>query len=278
MSNRKWSNGRSFHLFLGRLFLRAGNFLRAMAIMVMKPNDLIHFTRAMYQQPDAIAEWGNWSTVSSGLKTDEQQLYERLPLKQGRLLVLGLGGGREAIYFAKQGYTVSGIDYVPELVKIAEDHAREQGIALEGMVQDINELALAADHYDVIWFTRAIYSTLPTRYRRVQMLLRVREAMRPNGCIACQFYWDPGKLPDKKALRIRRLIAMLTCGNLAYEPGDTLWGGIEFSHAFTHEKEIRSEFAEADLIVENLSYSEISPRGTAILRKKQQPNKKVSAG
>lgn len=82
-----------FHLFLGRLFLRAGSFLRSLAIMVMRPEDLIRFARETYQDPAVIAAWGNQEMVDSGLKIDEQELFDELYQKKGRLLLLGLGGG-----------------------------------------------------------------------------------------------------------------------------------------------------------------------------------------
>ena len=257
----------SFHLFLGCLFLRVGSFLRSMAIMVMRPDDLIRFSRDTYQDPTIIAGWSSQEMVDSGLKIDEQELFEWLPQKEGRLLVVGLGGGREALFFARKGYNVTGVDYIPELVKIADQHARRVGVTLEGITADINKLALQPLHYDVVWFTRPLYSTFPTRKRRIQLLQHLAEAMQPSGCIACQFHYDPGAHPGKRKLRIQRLVAALTLGNIAYEPGDMLWGGIEFSHAFGSEQEITSEFAEAKLQIHKLHFSEYSPRGWAILRK-----------
>jgi len=261
----------SFHLFLGRLFLRAGSFLRSLAIMVMRPEDLIRFARETYQDPAVIAAWGNQEMVDSGLKIDEQELFDELYQKKGRLLLLGLGGGREALFFARQGYKVTGVDYIPELVKIADQHARRQGVALEGITADINNLALQPLHYDVVWFTRPLYSTFPTRKRRIKLLQHLAEAMQPSGCIACQFHFDPGAHPGKSKLRLRRLVAALTLGNFSYEPGDMLWGGIEFSHAFGSEQEVASEFAEAKLEIHKLHFSAYSPRGWAILRKQIYP-------
>ena len=44
----------SLHFFLGRQFLNVGAFLRSIAIMVMKPDDLVRFTRETYRQSGSV--------------------------------------------------------------------------------------------------------------------------------------------------------------------------------------------------------------------------------
>ena len=58
-------------------------------------------------------------------------------------------------------------------------------------------------------------------------------------------------------------------GNLSYEPGDMLWGGVEFIHGFLSEAELRSEFAEGGFDITHLELpsAERGTRGGAVLRK-----------
>ncbi len=263
----------SAHLFLGRLFLRAGAFLRSMAIMTMRPDDLIRLSRDMYRQPGDVAEWAGDSLVGAGLMEYEKALLGRLPASGGRLLLLGVGGGREVVPLAEAGFSVTGVDFVPELVDAAKRYAAARGFKMEGLVQDLSDLKLPRSHFDAVWFSRSMYSVVPTRKRRVDMLGRIREALRPGGQVVCQFHWDPATKPGRKGLVIRRAIACLTLGNFSYEPGDRLWGGAEFVHAFFSENDVRSEFGAAGFDVKHFELFDGWFAGGAILQ--HQPDERT---
>ena len=66
--------------------------------MVMRPGDLIAFSRQTYTKPEAVEIWGRDDLIGSGLAPDERDLLKRIPLSNGRLLLLGVGGGREAAH------------------------------------------------------------------------------------------------------------------------------------------------------------------------------------
>ena len=66
---------------------------------------------------------------------------------------------------------------------------------------------------------------------------------------------------------IRKVISLLTIGNLQYEKGDILRHNIEFIHAFSSEKDLRSEFEGAHFRVEHLQIPEEHMRGGAVLMK-----------
>jgi hypothetical protein len=95
---------------LGKFFIQLGRFIESLAVVVMRPADLVEFNRLTYASPSTISAWGEDSTVAAGLSTGEQDLLAHLPIKQGRLLLLGLGGGRDAIALAKMGFEVVGVD------------------------------------------------------------------------------------------------------------------------------------------------------------------------
>ena len=53
-----------------------------------------------------------------GLNDDEQKLLAELPEATGKnLLLLGVGGGREAIPLAGMGFRVTGVDYAAAMVE-----------------------------------------------------------------------------------------------------------------------------------------------------------------
>jgi SAM-dependent methyltransferase len=147
------------------------------------------------------------------------------------------------------GFQVTGIDFVDALVEKAKENAICHGVGIEGMVQEISRLTVRKSAYDVVWLSRAMYSCVPTRRRRVEMVRRIVKALKPGGYFLCQFHREARFNPSKKGLFIRRLIAILSLGNREYEPGDTLWYNIEFLHAFSSEDEVRSELEEGGLQV-----------------------------
>lgn len=229
---------------LGKLLLKIGAFLQTLPVVVMKPDDLIEFSRQTYSRPQNIEAWAEDTLVDSGLSTEENNILERVPHRSGNLLLLGVGGGREAIPLAKQGFNIHGIDFVDELVAQAVANAKKRGVEIQCFCQEISQLLIPAEYYDVIWISRAMYSSIPTRKRRVEMLRKINEGLKPRGCLVCQFRVDQRVIPTKKGIMLRRIIAAITFGNLKYEPGDILWQNVEFIHAFPSEFSIQSELDE----------------------------------
>jgi SAM-dependent methyltransferase len=226
------------------MLIRLGAVIQSLPVVVMKADDLIEFSRQTYARPDDVEGWAEDSLVDSGLTADELALVEDLPIKKGSLLLLGVGGGREAIPLARMGFRVTGVDFVEAMVERAKQNAVKRGLEIDGMVQEISSLDIQPDTYDVVWLSKAMYSCVPTRRRRIEMVNRIVNCLKPGGIFLCQFHRDTRYNPSNKGILFRRLIARLTLGNLEYEPGDTLLYHIEFIHAFSSEEEVRSELEE----------------------------------
>ena len=240
----------NIRIAFGHLLIRLGAFLQSLPVNVMKPDDLIEFSRRTYAKPDDVESWAEDELVDAGLNKDERALLELLPLRAGRLLLLGVGGGREAIPLAQAGFRVTGVDFVPAMVARAIENADKRGVAIEGLVQEISALDVPAGAYDLVWISRAMYSCVPTRARRVAMLRKIAQALKPGGYLVCQYHHETRYHPSPRKLFLRRLVGILTLGNTRYEPGDTLWFNIEFVHAFSSEQEVRSELEEGGLVVD----------------------------
>jgi len=241
--------------------------IESLALMVLRPDDLVEFGRQMYMRPHNVTAWSRDDLVQPGLNLDEQILLDKLPLKQGRLLLLGAGGGREAIPLAQAGFAVTGVDFVPEMIEQAKANAEKAGVRLEGLVQEISRLDVPSESYDVVWLSAAMYSCVPTRQRRIAMLKRIHGALRSGGYFLCQFHWGGGEPLSRRGEWLKRAFAWLTLGNLTWEPGDMLWGNVEFIHGFQSEAELLAEFIAGGFAVVDLRVHEHIPRGEAILRR-----------
>ena len=74
---------------IARFLIRFGRFIQSLAIMVMRTDDLIEFSRQTYAIPEAVKIWGRDDLVDAGLTPDEIDMLDRVPLSHGRLLLLG---------------------------------------------------------------------------------------------------------------------------------------------------------------------------------------------
>jgi 2-polyprenyl-3-methyl-5-hydroxy-6-metoxy-1,4-benzoquinol methylase len=245
---------------VARFLIRLGTFIKSMSIRVMRPDDLIEFGRQSYARPNTVNCLSSEEVTSRGLDLFETGLLEKVPVKKGRLLLLGVGGGREAVSLAHLGFAVTGVDFIPELVEKAKENAAKKGVMIEGLVQEISQLEVPPGSYDLVWLSNFMYSAIPTRRRRVQMLRRIHQALTPSGHFICSFQWGPPYRYSPAAEFVRKVFAFLTLGNLWFEPGD-VHTGLEFFHVFSSEAELISEFDEGGLTVMTLQIPEGWKRG-----------------
>jgi len=233
-----------------RFLLGLGTFIQSLPVVVMNPDDLIEFSRRSYEKPGDVDSWAEDPFVDSGLTEDEKALIDAAPTRSGKLLLLGAGGGREAIPFTQMGFEVTGVDFIPGSVERLIENGRKRGLTIHGLTQEISQLSVSKDNYDIVWISRDMYSCIPNRSRRVAMVQRIHDALKPGGYFLCQYHLNPAMYPSPRGIKLRRLIAILTLGNYQYEPGDCLWQNIEFLHAFSSEEQVRSEIEAGGLRAE----------------------------
>lgn len=75
-----------------------------------------------------------------------EENWKRVPL--GRVLDLGMGEGRHAVFMAKRGYEVTGIDISEVAVQKARRLARENRTRLKAVVADLNKYKLEENAYE----------------------------------------------------------------------------------------------------------------------------------
>jgi len=95
-----------------------------------------------------------------------------------RLLDLGCGEGRNAIYFAKHGFEVTGVDLSLSGLEKTKRYAEEVGVHIYTIQADIINYQLE-DNYDVIFSTGTLHY-LPAEVRG-QRLQNYKDCTPPNG-------------------------------------------------------------------------------------------------
>ncbi len=79
------------------------------------------------------------------------RLIEYLPqVPNGPVLDLGMGKGRNALFFAKMGYEVDCIDISTTYVKQCQEHARTENLTLTAQVVDIHSYEIPNRRYALI--------------------------------------------------------------------------------------------------------------------------------
>ncbi len=99
----------------------------------------------------------------------------------GPLLDLACGTGRMALRMAAQGYQVTGVDIVPEMIARAREKAAERAVSVEWVVADARTFRLQKQFPFVFMLCNA-WQFFLTREDQEAMLARVREHLLPEGC------------------------------------------------------------------------------------------------
>ncbi len=76
--------------------------------------------------------------------------YKELVSKEGKILDLGMGEGRNALYFASNGYETEGIDLSEIAVERCRSYAHELGISMKAEVMDLSTFHIEPNTYSLI--------------------------------------------------------------------------------------------------------------------------------
>ena len=108
-------------------------------------------------------------------------------LPRGKALDIAMGEGRNAVFLAKNGFSVDGCDVSEIAVKKALDLATENNVKIHAFVADLETYKLPKDTYDVIAF---FY------YLQRGLVPQMKEALKPDGMIIYETYtienWELG--------------------------------------------------------------------------------------
>jgi SAM-dependent methyltransferase len=85
------------------------------------------------------------------------------------------------IHLARQGYRVTGFDFLPEMVRAAEKNVAAAGVSAEFFAADMAELDRRGRTFDGIYVTPLVYSFVPGRARRVRSLDRLGRHLARGG-------------------------------------------------------------------------------------------------
>jgi SAM-dependent methyltransferase len=100
-------------------------------------------------------------------------------LPPGRALDFACGAGRNAVWLAQRGWTVTGVDFSDVALEAARRLAAERGVTVELVQADLREWESGGAAFDLV---AVLYLQLPAEERRL-VLGRAAEAVAPGGTL-----------------------------------------------------------------------------------------------
>jgi SAM-dependent methyltransferase len=105
-------------------------------------------------------------------------------IPKGKVLSLAEGEGRNAVFLAKQGYSVTAVDASIVGLNKAGKLAEENGVVVEFIHADLADYDLGEDKWDGII---SIFVPLPSSLRK-QLYKKVEAALKRNGVFLIEAY------------------------------------------------------------------------------------------
>ena len=152
-------------------------------------------------------------------------VIDRIP--PGRVLCLAEGEGRNAVWLAEQGRSVTAVDASPVGLDKARQLAAARGVYIDAVVADLADYPIPADHWDAIV---SIFCHIRPDLR-LDLHRRSVRGLRPGGVFVLEAY-TPAQLlhrtggPPNEAM-------LMTLAGLRQE-----LAGLDFVHAVECEREV----------------------------------------
>lgn len=110
------------------------------------------------------------------------EMYDKLP--SGRILCLGEGEGRNAVWLAELGYDVTAVDISEVGLLKARKLAKSRGVSIKTVHADLSEYEIKPRHWDVIV---SIFCHLPPTLRE-NLHHRCVKGLSPGGVFLLEAY------------------------------------------------------------------------------------------
>jgi hypothetical protein len=104
--------------------------------------------------------------------------------KRGRAFVPAMGEGRNAVFLAKNGFKVDGVDLSEVAVDRAVDEARRQKVDVKGIVADLTKYQYPSEAYDLV---------VVSLFYMPELMPKFKKTLKRGGYILVYVKQDTGK-------------------------------------------------------------------------------------
>ena len=119
--------------------------------------------------------------LDDGLGEPAQFLVENIDLlPRGRALDIAMGSGRNAIYLAKMGFQVEGVDVSREAVEETLARARDEGVSIQIQVEDLEKIPyLDEEVYELV---------ICFNYLQRSLMPQMKNWVKPGGMLVYETF------------------------------------------------------------------------------------------
>lgn len=121
-----------------------------------------------------------------------RQHVGELPI--GKALDIAMGEGRNAVFLAKKGFQVEGVDYSEVALRKARHLAKESRVTIRTVNADLNHYKIKTGEYDVI---------LNINYLQRSLIPQIKKGLKPGGVVVFE-NWTTEQLKNPNAQSIPR--------------------------------------------------------------------------
>ncbi len=108
-----------------------------------------------------------------------------------KVLELGCGPGRNAAFFAEKDCHVDAVDSSEESLKWGRERAKESGLAINFIHENIFDLAIDDGSYDIVFDSGCFHHIAP--HRRISYINLVKRALKKEGLFGITCFLENGK-------------------------------------------------------------------------------------
>lgn len=120
--------------------------------------------------------------------------YAELIPQNGKILDIGVGEGRNALFFAKQGFSVEGIDISDTAIQRCMKLSQEYNLNIDAKVDDITSFEIKPNSYSLIILSNVL-NFFPDHDIR-SIVEKVKKGLSKNGLVYINVFDDlePGRV------------------------------------------------------------------------------------
>lgn len=189
--------------------------------LVTEPEDLYLLLDSLLREPKLF-----WNGFYSDRKKDipffsnvpDENLVDYIDcgiFKPGRVLELGCGPGRNAIYLAKKGYVVDAVDISRETINWAIERAKIEQVDINFNCQNIFELNFQEGSYDIVYDSGCFHHIAP--HRRISYIQLIKKALKTGGYFAITCFAPNGEYGGSTISDIEVYRTQSLKGGLGYD-------------------------------------------------------------
>lgn len=137
-----------------------------------------------------------------GLQPDHLLIKYAKLIPKGKVLDLGIGEGRNALFLAKMGYEVEGIDISETAIERCAKRAKDANLRVNARVEDLRRLDIPPSKYSLIIAAWVFQFLRKSEVKEV--ITKIKNGLRKDGLVYIGTFSldDPGYKKAKQNLKV----------------------------------------------------------------------------